>query len=125
MTAPEDGTTPENRAEPDGGTTLIGVRSPSDVDLALKYLTNRSDAPAQFALGVAAAYRWAMGRVDRAPVTGMSARRPPPDLRLLTAEVDAAVVQLDDPTTQGGVRDFTRGVHDALTWVCGYSETRV
>ncbi|WP_406503774.1 hypothetical protein [Streptomyces sp. NBC_00212] len=124
MTAPEDGFTPENWAARDSSTPLIGVRPRADVDLALKYLTVRSEAPAQFALGAAAAYRWAMGRAARAPVTGTDARRVP-DLRLLTAEMDAAVVQLEDPTTEAGVRDFTRGVHDALAWVCGYSDGRI
>lgn len=124
MTAPEDGFTPENWAVRDSSTPLIGVRPRADVDLALKYLTARSEAPAQYALGAAAAYRWAMGRAARAPVTGTDARRVP-DLRLLTAEVDAAVVQLEDPTTEAGVRDFTRGVHDALAWVCGYSDGRI
>ena len=124
MTAPENGSTVENWAACDGRTALIGVRPRSDVDLALKYLTARSEAPAQFALGVAAAYRWAMGSAARAPLTGTAARHVP-DLRLLTAEVDAAVVQLEDPTTEAGVRDFTRGVHDALAWVCGYSDSRI
>ena len=49
-------------------------------DLALKYLTARSETPAQFALGAAAAYRWALGRSARAPVTGTDAAASP-DLR--------------------------------------------
>ncbi|MET9365955.1 hypothetical protein ABZX93_34335 [Streptomyces sp. NPDC006632] len=101
------------------------MRPRTDVDLALKYLTARSEAPAQFALGVAAAYNWATGRAPRAPVTGTAARHRVPDLPLLTAEVDAAVVQLEDPTAQSGARDFTRGVHDGLAWVCGYSDQRI
>ncbi|MFG2721259.1 hypothetical protein ACGFW5_23610 [Streptomyces sp. NPDC048416] len=124
MTAPEDRSIPENGTGEDHGTTLIGVRPHDDVDLALEYLTARSEAPAQFALGVAAAYRWSMGRSERSPVTGTAVRRPP-DLPLLTAEVDAAVVQLEDPTSQAGARDFTRGVHDGLAWVCGYSDRRI
>ncbi|MCT9092251.1 hypothetical protein N4G70_25755 [Streptomyces sp. ASQP_92] len=124
MTAPEDRTPSEKRATQQGREALVGVRPRGDVDLALKYLTTRSDASAQLALGVAAAYRWALGLAAQAPVTGSSARHTP-DLRLLTAEVDAAVVQLEDPTTQPGARDFTRGVHEALAWVCGYSDTRI
>ncbi|WP_223279622.1 hypothetical protein [Streptomyces sp. SDr-06] len=117
-------TASQDRATREGGAPLVGVRPRTDVDLALKYLTARSDAPAQYALGVAAAYRWAMGRAAQAPVTG-TAPRHQPDLRLLTAEVDAAVVQLDDVTTPASVRGFTRGVHDALSWVCGYSDQRI
>ncbi|WP_438289815.1 hypothetical protein [Streptomyces sp. HUAS TT7] len=125
MTASEDGFAPKNWAARDSRTTpLIGVRARTDVDLALKYLTARSEAPAQYALGAAAAYHWAMGRAGRAPLTGTAVRLVP-DLRLLTAEVDAAVVQLEDPTTEVGLRDFTRGVHDALAWVCGYSDSRI
>ncbi|MEU9101967.1 hypothetical protein [Streptomyces sp. NPDC048361] len=125
MTAPESGTTPEDRSGREIGSTMIGVRHRTDVDLALKYLNARSETPAQFALGVAAAYNWATGRAPRAPVTGSAARHRVPDLRLLTAEVDAAVVQLEDPTAQRGARDFTRGVHDGLAWVCGYSDQRI
>ncbi|MER0449793.1 hypothetical protein ABR738_35520 [Streptomyces sp. Edi4] len=124
MTAPEDRSTPETGPEQDDRTTLIGVRTRGDADLALRYLTTRSETPAQFALGAAAAYRWSLGRSDRAPVTGSAARHLP-DLTLLTAEVDAAVVQLEDPTSDGGVRDFTQGVHDTLAWLCGYSDQRV
>ncbi|MFG3281407.1 hypothetical protein [Streptomyces sp. NPDC048111] len=120
----KDATTPEGRGPRQDPKALVGVRPRDEVDLALRRLTGRSDAPPQFALGVAAAYRWAMGSGVRAPVTGTSAKYGP-DLRLLTAEVDAAVVQLEDPTPQPGVREFTRGVHDALSWVCGYSDIRI
>ncbi|OKK17718.1 hypothetical protein AMK16_20685 [Streptomyces sp. CB00455] len=78
-------------------------------------------AAGQSAAGAAAAYRWALGRTARAPVTSAHAHGVP-DLELLTAEVDAAIVQLGDPTLPVDLRDFTLGVHDALGWVCGYND---
>ncbi|WP_329466778.1 hypothetical protein [Streptomyces sp. NBC_01431] len=102
---------------------LIGMRSRGDVDVAVRYLASRREVTGQFAMGAAAAYRWALGRTARSPVTGTQARGLP-DLRLLTAEVDAAAVQLDDPTLPPGARDFTLGAHEALAWLCGYSERR-
>ncbi|MBT2468371.1 hypothetical protein J7E97_10890 [Streptomyces sp. ISL-66] len=76
----------------------------------------------QFSAGASAAYRWALGRADRSPVTGAGDSEGFPGLPALTAEVDAAVVQMEDPTGQPGQRDYNRGVHDALAWVCGHSD---
>lgn len=98
----------------------VGVRTYADVDLALKDLAARGDG-AQFSAGEAAAFEWATGRTDRSPVTGAHAQAIP-DLQLLTAEVDAAVVHLEDPTTASGNRDYMHGVHDALAWLCGHSD---
>lgn len=102
------------------GEQLIGVRAHEDVTFVFKGLAARTTAP-EFSSGAAAAYEWAMGHAERSPVTGAGADGIP-GLRLLTAEVDAAVVQLDDPTLRAGKRDYVRGVHDALAWVCGYSD---
>ncbi|MFP1625260.1 hypothetical protein ACLB9X_08720 [Streptomyces sp. 5K101] len=102
------------------GEQRIGVRAHGDVAFVYKSLAARRAAP-EFSSGAAAAYEWAMGNAEPSPVTGAGAGGVP-GLRLLTAEVDAAVVQLDDPTIQAGRRDYVRGVHDALAWVCGYSD---
>jgi hypothetical protein len=102
------------------GEQLIGVRAHEDVAFVFKGLAARSAVP-EFSSGAAAAYEWALGHAERSPVTGAGADGVP-GLRLLTAEVDAAVVQLEDPTMQAGRRDYVRGVHDALAWVCGYSD---
>ena len=99
----------------------VGVRTYADVDLALKDLATRGDGAPQFSAGEAAAFAWALGRADRSPVTGAHAPDIP-DLQLLTAEVDAAVIHLEDPTTATGNRDYMLGVHDALAWLCGHSD---
>lgn len=99
----------------------VGVRSYAEVDVALNGLVVRRKSAPRFSAGAAAAYEWAMGQTVRSPVTGAEVHGIP-DLGLLTAEVDAAVIQLEDPTTPVGNRDYTRGAHDALAWVCGYSD---
>ncbi|MGW0367243.1 hypothetical protein [Streptomyces sp. NPDC002990] len=116
-------TIPEKSKSAGSPAPLAGVRPLAAVDLALKNLASPPQGPEQFTVGAALAYQWALGRRARAPVTSADGRGVP-DLPLLTAEVDAAVVQLDDPTTPADLRDFTRGVHDALGWVCGYSDQR-
>ncbi|GGT15534.1 hypothetical protein [Streptomyces purpureus] len=103
------------------GGQRIGVRTYGDVDGALSGLVERTEGSAQFSAGEAAALQWALGRSDRAPVTGADVPGRP-DLQVLTAEVDATVVQLEDPTTQAGGRDYLNGVHGALAWVCGHSD---
>ncbi|MFF8846357.1 hypothetical protein ACF08N_27185 [Streptomyces sp. NPDC015127] len=102
------------------GEQRIGVRAHKDVVLAVEGLAARRQPP-QFASGAADAYEWATGHAGRSPVTGADADDVP-GLWLLTAEVDATVVQLEDPTLQAGKRDYIRGVHDALAWICGYSD---
>lgn len=103
----------------------MGTRGYGDVELAHKHLdarnTERSRSP-QYSGGASAAYRWALGHSDSSPVTGAVDARGIPDLQLLTAEVDAAVVQMEDPTSPPGPADYSRGVHDALAWVCGHSD---
>ncbi|MGW7056007.1 hypothetical protein [Streptomyces sp. NPDC054887] len=112
--------TDPHTARPDD-TPLVGVRTPADIDLALKNRAER-DEVSQFSAGAAAAYTWALGRTGRSPITGTAEARGVPGLPLLTAEVDASVVQLDDATTQGEARDYISGAHDALAWICGYSD---
>ncbi|MFC4608626.1 hypothetical protein ACFO9E_12455 [Streptomyces maoxianensis] len=108
-----------------GNEPRVGTRAYADVELAQKQLgareVERGRSP-QFSSGASAAYDWALGRADRAPVTGAGDAESVPDLQVLTAEVDAAVVQMEDPTGRPGPRDYNRGVHDALAWVCGHSD---
>ncbi|MFD0035366.1 hypothetical protein ACWGDS_44635 [Streptomyces sp. NPDC055059] len=102
----------------------VGTRGYADVELALKQLEAREAEQGrsrQFSSGASAAYRWALGCADRSPVTG-AGEGEGPDLQALTAEVDAAVVQMEDPAGQPGPRDYSRGAHDALAWVCGHSD---
>ncbi len=112
-------TTPRNTPQEEA--PLVGVRTYADIDRALKDHADRGGSP-EFSAGVAAAYEWAMCRTDRSPVTGTDNAHDIPGLPLLTAEVDAAVVQLEDPTIQTAARDYIRGAHDVLAWICGYSD---
>ncbi|MGK5630361.1 hypothetical protein [Streptomyces sp. URMC 123] len=104
----------------------VGTRSRSEVERARHALEVRSAAPdrqTQVSRGALTGYLWALGRAEAAPVTG-AAVAGTPDLRTLTAEVDAAAVQLEDQTQRTVPRDYTRGVHDALAWICGHRDDR-
>lgn len=112
----------------------IGIRTYGEVDSALRGLVARQGSgSAQFSAGEAVALEWALGRTARSPITGVGARHVPdgagvrhvPDLQLLTAEVDATVVRLEDPTAPAGNRDYFRGVYGALAWICGLGERLV
>ncbi|MGW0549033.1 hypothetical protein [Streptomyces altiplanensis] len=107
-----------------GGKPRVGTRGYADVERAQEQLeaagAERGRSP--FSSGASEAYRWALGRAERSPVTGAGGEEGVPDLYKLTAEVDAAVVQMDEPVSRPGPRDHTRGVHDALAWVCGYRD---
>ncbi|MFF8606781.1 hypothetical protein ACF06X_12650 [Streptomyces sp. NPDC015346] len=109
-------TTSTERGEP-----RIGVRTYTDVDLALNRVATRARETPQFRAGVAAAYQWALSRTERSPITGADAGGTP-DLPILTAEVDAALVQLGDPAIPDGNQEYVRGAHDALAWLCGQSD---
>ncbi|MGW7434188.1 hypothetical protein ACWGIN_32235 [Streptomyces sp. NPDC054861] len=108
-----------------GREPLVGTREYAAVVVARNRLGARTgavDPPSpQFTSGAAAAYQWALGGTERSPVTGNGSAEGVPGLQDLTAEVDAAVVQMEDPTSAAGPRDYHRGVHDALAWVCGHS----
>ncbi|MCM2423441.1 MULTISPECIES: hypothetical protein [unclassified Streptomyces] len=113
------------RAEPHKEGT-IGTRSLAEVEDAYHALEAVGAGPAQqtqLSRGALTGYLWALGRGDPAPVTGASCEGAP-DLPLLTAEADAAVVQLADATQRTIPRDYIQGVHDALAWVCGHSDMR-
>ncbi|GGS95188.1 hypothetical protein [Streptomyces chromofuscus] len=96
----------------------IGIRTYGEVDSALSGLVARHAGSPQFSAGEAVALEWALGRAPRSPITGVGARGAP-DLQLLTAEADATVVRLEDPTTPAGNRDYFQGVYGALAWLCG------
>jgi hypothetical protein len=101
-----------------GGEPRIGVRTYTDVDLALDRVETRAQETPQFCAGAAAAYQWAMSRTERSPITGADAGGTP-DLPTLIAEVDAALVQLGDPAVPEGSHEYVRGAHQALAWICG------
>ncbi|MFF9869459.1 MULTISPECIES: hypothetical protein [unclassified Streptomyces] len=98
---------------------LVGVRSYGDVEVAVR--SGSQGNPPPFAAGASAAYEWAMGASSRSPVTGVGAEGVP-EMGLLTAEVDAAVVRLEDPVLPEDDRAYTEGARDALSWLCGYRE---
>ena len=103
---------------------LIGARPRYLVEQAYQSLreqTVRADPHAEFVQGASDAYRWAMGGHGSAPLTGARTDGVP-GLERLTSEIDTAVVQLEDVTQRAGPRAFTQGVHDALAWVCGFSD---
>lgn len=105
---------------------LVGTRTLAEVEQAHRALEAVGAGPTQqtqLSRGALTGYLWALGRGDQAPITGASSEGAP-DLSLLTAEADAAVVQLADAAQRTTPRDFTQGVHDALAWICGHSDMR-
>ncbi len=111
-------------AAPNAGTARFGARPEAEVRRAQAELEAAAARPQrQTALtrGALAGYAWATGQASAAPVTG-AAGNGPPDLAELTAEVDASVVQLDQQAQRSAPRDYVRGVHDALSWVCAHTD---
>jgi len=105
-------------------TDLVGVRPRAEIELAHHALNAVALAPqtqTQYSNGALTGYLWALGRGTAAPVTGAGADGTP-TLAGLTEEVDASVMQLADQAQRTVPRDFVQGVHDALAWVCGYSD---
>ncbi|MFC1415487.1 hypothetical protein [Streptacidiphilus cavernicola] len=108
------------------GTVRIGARPEAEVRQAQAELEAAAARPRrQTALtrGALAGYAWATGRAGAAPVTG-AVSTGPPDLADLTAEIDASVVQLAQQAQRRAPRDYVRGVHDALSWVCAHTDDR-
>jgi hypothetical protein len=100
------------------------VRPRVDVERAHDALQAVAAAPqtqTQFSRGALTGYLWVLGRATSAPVTG-SHGHGAPSLGQLTGEIDASVVQLVDQAQRTVPRDYVQGVHDALAWVCGYSD---
>ncbi len=109
--------------EPD----LVGARPRAEVERAHSALHTAAAAPqhqTQFTRGALSAYVWAMGRATASPVTGLepAADGSRPDLEQLVAEIDAAQVQLGDQTMRTIPRDYVSGVHDALVWICTFTD---
>ncbi|MEV6651630.1 hypothetical protein [Streptomyces sp. NPDC051219] len=104
----------------------MGTRRRAEVEAAHHALDAEAAGPdrqTQLSRGALTGYLWALGRGEDAPITGARGEGPP-DIPQLTAEVDAATVQLEDTTQRMVPRDYIRGVHDALAWVCGHSDDR-
>lgn len=107
-----------------GAGTRVGVRLRGEVErtcAALGAATAAVDTRPPFSRGALAAYLWALGRAAQAPVTGASLVGP--DVGRLTAEVDASLVRLDDPTLPETTREYLEGAHQAFAWLCGHSDT--
>ena len=105
--------------ESDGGSP-VGVQPRSEVLSALDALTTGRGAESpQFRAGQAVVYEWALGRAESSPVTARSVRGAP-DLGLMTAELDAVTVQLEDTGNLPGNTDYLRGLRAGLIWLCGY-----
>lgn len=104
----------------------MGTRPREQVATAFERLhaaTAGPDRQTQFSRGALAGYLWALGRGDAAPITGASCDGTP-GMGLLTAEVDAVLVQMEDCAQRTVPRDYLYGVHGALAWVCGQSNDR-
>ena len=127
--------TPASERAPDSTTSTapaaidgdrVGARPRAEVEQAQSALEAAAAAPQrQTALsrGALAGYLWALGRSWTAPVTG-AVHAEPPDLLDITAEIDASVVQLVQQSQRTAPRDYVRGVHDALSWVCAHTDER-
>lgn len=105
---------------------MVGTRKLPEVEQAFRALEAVGAGPTQqtqLSRGALTGYLWALGRGNPAPITGAPTEGAP-DLPQLTAEVDAAAVQLADAAQRTTPRDFTQGVHDALAWICGHSDMR-
>ncbi|MFF7755300.1 hypothetical protein ACFZCP_40180 [Streptomyces sp. NPDC007971] len=108
-----------------GADAWVGARPYAEVERALDDLAVHGRMrSSQFFIGAAAAYEWALGRIENPPVTGRGGRGTL-DLPQLTAELDEAAAILEIPDDQPGSLDFLRGVRTALAWVCGDDQVSV
>jgi hypothetical protein len=102
------------------------VRPQAEVELAHQALNAAALPPqkqTQHSNGAVTGYLRALGAGTAAPVT-CSGTPGAPTLAGLTQEVDASVMQLADQSQRTVSRDFLQGAHDALAWLCGYSDDR-
>ncbi|MFB7502041.1 hypothetical protein [Streptomyces broussonetiae] len=105
----------------DSESPRVGVQLRADVEALLNDLTNgHGTGSPQLRAGGAAAFEWALGLSESSPVTGRGVPSAP-ELPLLTAELDATTVRLETPSDPPGSKDYLRGIHAALSWVCGYN----
>lgn len=104
----------------------VGVRDSAQVEQAFQRLEAGAAGPdqqTQYARGALAGYLWALGRGEPAPITAQESDGAP-GLEVMTAETDAAIVQMEDSTQRTVPRDYLHGVHDALAWVCGHTDNK-
>lgn len=102
----------------------VGVRTFTDVERVFRHLEAEAAGPdqqTQFSRGALAGYLWALGRGGPAPITAQAGDEAPA-LEDLTAEVEAATVQMEDSTQRTVPRDYIHGVREALAWVCGLAD---
>ncbi|MDK1474456.1 hypothetical protein QNO07_13675 [Streptomyces sp. 549] len=105
---------------------MVGVRDRNQAEEAFRRLETASAGPdrqTQYTRGAMAGLLWALGRGDPSPVTAWTTEGEP-TMETLTAEADAATVQMEDATQRNIPRDYLRGVSDALAWVCGHTDNR-
>lgn len=117
---------PETEQTGPSDETHVGTRYRSEVEAAHRKLEAKAAEPGRrppFDLGLLAGYGWALGLSGRSPVTGRASTGAP-DVGLLTAEVDAATVQLESAAQDGVPQDHVQGVFDALAWICGQLDQR-
>jgi hypothetical protein len=109
-------------------TSRVGARSREQVEDALARLEYIGEAPFDSSPayhGSLDGYRWALGRGSLAPVTASVASGPEgPCPAQLAAEQQAAQVRHLDLRADPAQRDYARGAHDALAWVCGRSDVQ-
>ncbi|MFE9425009.1 hypothetical protein ACFYNO_18770 [Kitasatospora sp. NPDC006697] len=109
-------------------TSRVGARSREQVESALarlEYIGETPFEPSPARHGSLDGYRWALGRGRLAPVTASVASGPEgPCPAQLAAEQQAAQVRHLDLRVDPDQREYARGVHDALAWVCARSDVQ-
>ncbi|MCD0480892.1 hypothetical protein LO771_00295 [Streptacidiphilus sp. ASG 303] len=109
------------------GDFRVGARHRAEVRRAYAYAARSPRLP--FFRGAAAAYRWALGRGGSAPAGDAlraAAADPVALAAVLVAEERAAARRTADAAPWSDTeREYARGVHDALAWVCGDGGTGV
>jgi hypothetical protein len=109
-------------------TSRVGARTREQVESALARLEYIGDTPFEpepARHGSLDGYRWALGRGRLAPVTASTASGPEgPCPAQLAAEQQAAQVRHLDLRVDPEQREYARGVHDALAWICARSDVQ-
>ncbi|GAB2737124.1 hypothetical protein [Kitasatospora kifunensis] len=109
-------------------TSRVGARSREQVESALarlEYIGDTPFEPSHAREGALDGYRWALGHGRLAPITASVASGPEgPCPAQLGAERQAAQVRHLDLRLDAEVREYARGVHDAIAWVSGRSDVQ-
>jgi hypothetical protein len=109
-------------------TSRVGARTREQVESALarlEYIGDTPFEPSPARHGSLDGYRWALGRGRLAPVTTSVASGPEgPCPAQLAAEQQAAQVRHLDLRVDPEQREYARGVHDALAWICARSDVQ-